>query len=56
MWVMKYTMYVISALIIIYWAVAFFFLHALPTIHIILLLAIACFIIGNRYGHGHFLE
>ena len=55
---MKYAMYVIAAIIVIYWAVAFFLLHALPTIHIILILALASVVIGKRYDqtHGHFLD
>jgi len=54
--VMKSLLYVIAVIFVIYWAIAFFALHAAPTIHIVLFLALATFIIGNRYGHGHFLE
>jgi hypothetical protein len=53
---MKSLLYVIAVIFVIYWAIAFFALHAAPTIHIVLFLALATFIIGNRYGHGHFLE
>jgi len=55
---MKYALYVIAAIIVIYWAIAFFLLHALAPIHVMLILAVACVVIGTRYDqtHGHFLD
>ncbi len=54
--VMKYALYVIAAIMVIYWAVALFALHGPASISLILILAVACLYIGTRYGHGHFLE
>ncbi len=53
---MKYAMYVIPAIILVYWAIEFFALHAQPSIHILLVLAAATFFISYQYNHGHFLE